>query len=223
MPTEDGESLRVGCLEVPGPFFMAHLITAFARARPQTRLDLVEADLDGLRDAVRRSAVELAITYDVDLGRDLDVALLAELHPHVVLAGGHPLTRKAELTLDDLAGEPMVLLDTARFRERQLAPFRAIGREPRVVFGTRSFEMARSLVANGLGYAILLTKPANNMSYDGKALVARSIVDHIDTIRLVLIRRRAAAPSPAGQAFATLCRDYFCPAHAGENPGPTPE
>lgn len=45
--------------------------------------------------------------------------------------------------------------------------------------------MARSLVANGLGYAILLTKPANDVSYSGKSLASRPINDELPPVRFV--------------------------------------
>ncbi|HEX2136830.1 MAG TPA: flavin reductase, partial [Microvirga sp.] len=69
IPTEDGERLRIGCLDIPGPFFMAQLVASFTSVWPHTRLDVVEADQDGLREAIRRSTVELAITYDLGIGR----------------------------------------------------------------------------------------------------------------------------------------------------------
>jgi len=43
----------------------------------------------------------------------------------------------------------------------------------------RSFEMQRSMVANGFGVAIAYTSPFGDYAYDGKPLVHRPIADRL--------------------------------------------
>ena len=78
----------------------------------------------------------------------------------------------------------------------------------------RRFETARSLVANGLGYAILVTKPAHDMSYSGKALASRPIVEELPAVRFVCAWRKDAAPEPSAREFKDLCRRHFASGRA---------
>jgi DNA-binding transcriptional LysR family regulator len=69
--------------------------------------------------------------------------------------------------------------------------------------------MVRGLVANGLGYSLLGTKPAHDVSYDGRVLVTRPLAGAAAPSRLVLAHMAGHALSPAAGAFAAQCRDFF--------------
>ncbi|MGI9415342.1 MAG: LysR substrate-binding domain-containing protein, partial [Hyphomicrobiales bacterium] len=81
---------------------------------------------------------------------------------------------------------------------------------PNVGFTSTSFEMVRGLVGHGLGYALLATKPASAMTYDGRSVVTRPLVTDVEASRIVLARKASAPPSDSAERFAWLCRDFFC-------------
>jgi flavin reductase (DIM6/NTAB) family NADH-FMN oxidoreductase RutF/DNA-binding transcriptional LysR family regulator len=205
-------SLRVGCLGAPAPFVMGELLAAFVMAQPAIAIELIEADHTALVDGVRRGDLAHALTYDMDLGDDLEIEVLGGIRPYALLPAAHPLARRPAVTLADLAAEPMVLLDLPGIGEHQRAHFTRFGLEPLIGLRATSFELARSLVANGLGYAILVTKPGNDMSYSGKALASRPIADDLPLVRLVRIScGHGAAVAGAGE-FKDLCRRHFAAA-----------
>jgi DNA-binding transcriptional LysR family regulator len=136
-----------------------------------------------------------------------------------LLAAGHPLAESSALALETLADEPLVLLDVDPSRNYFLSLFRDRGMEPRVAYRTGTLEMVRGLVGHGLGYGLLATKPANNMSYDGRALVARPLTNSVKTSRLVLATLAGRSPSPIAQEFVGHCRAFFHGViHAYPNP-----
>lgn len=61
------------------------------------------------------------------------------------------------------------------------------------------------MVTNGLGFTLLISKPANNMSYNGKALVARPIADEITPLHVILRQPEQAAANPHVEVFAKHC------------------
>jgi DNA-binding transcriptional LysR family regulator len=69
--------------------------------------------------------------------------------------------------------------------------------------------MVRGFVGHGLGYSLLATKPANAMTYDGRALVARPLADSVKNSRLVLATSANRALSPLAAEFADHCRAFF--------------
>ena len=137
---------------------------------------------------------------------------MAEVSPYVLLPAAHPLAHASELGLSDLAEEPMVLLDVAPSRTYFTGLFRTAGYEPTVRFRSPSFETVRGLVGHGLGYTLLATKPANNMTYDGKAMVVRPLRDAVAPSRIVVARRPGGTPSPAESAFLETCKSVFAEA-----------
>jgi DNA-binding transcriptional LysR family regulator len=160
----------------------------------------------------------VALLYDFGLGPDLEVTPLAELSPYVLLPEGHPLASQPSVALKDLAPEPMVLLDLEPSREYFLSLFQDGGLVPVIAHRSRSLEMVRGLVGHGLGYSILATKPANNMSYDGRALVARPFSDAVKSSRLVLVTLASRNLSAMAQEFAAHCRSFFGVTHAHPHP-----
>jgi DNA-binding transcriptional LysR family regulator len=105
--------------------------------------------------------------------------------------------------------EPLALLDLEPSREYFLSLFKSHGLEPTIGFRTKSLEMVRGFVGHGLGYSILATKPANNMTYDGRALVARPLSVAVSNSRLVLATLASRKLSPMALEFITHCRTFF--------------
>ncbi|WP_431202530.1 LysR substrate-binding domain-containing protein [Bradyrhizobium betae] len=67
----------------------------------------------------------------------------------------HPLAHSQRCSLQNLIDEPMALLDQPRTRDYFLSLFASKGLTPRISQRTDSFEMVRSLVANGFGHSLL--------------------------------------------------------------------
>jgi DNA-binding transcriptional LysR family regulator len=162
-----------------------------------------------LTDGLRRGDIALALTYDIDLPGDLELELLGEVRPHVLLPAGHPLAAKNEISLADLADEPMVLLDIPPSDGYFTSLFDGSGLTPRIAYRSPSFEMVRGMVGHGLGYALLATKPANSMTYDGQALVTRGLAEETPASRFVVARKAGSEPSALADAFLARCRDRF--------------
>jgi DNA-binding transcriptional LysR family regulator len=74
-------------------------------------------------------------------------------------------------------------------------------------------------VGHGLGYGLLATKPANNMSYDGRALVARPLSNPVKNSRLVIATLAGRPPRAMAQEFIAHCRAFlYGVVHAHSNP-----
>ncbi len=199
-------ALAIGCYQVFAPYIIPALVSRITKLHPGVALTLIEADQDHLVASLRRSDTEIALLYDFGLSEDLHVERLAELTPYVLLAEGHPLAAAPTIELAELMAESLILLDIEPSRNYILSLFRDAGLEPQVGYRSRSLEMVRGLVGHGLGYSLLATKPANNMTYDGRALVARPLAGAVRNSRLVLATLRGRPMSAMAQEFAEHCR-----------------
>jgi flavin reductase (DIM6/NTAB) family NADH-FMN oxidoreductase RutF len=211
-------SLSLGCYQVFAPYVVPALVARLTKLHPEIELTLLEADQEHLIASLRRNDMEVALLYDFGLGEDLNVTPLAELTPYVLLPDGHPLCAASSIALEELVSEPLVLLDLEPSRDYFLSLFRESALEPLIGYRTKSLEMLRGFVGHGLGYSILATKPANNMSYDGRALVTRPLKNAAKNSRLVLVTSAGRTMSPMAQEFAAHCRSFFGGLHAHPHP-----
>jgi flavin reductase (DIM6/NTAB) family NADH-FMN oxidoreductase RutF len=201
--------LDVACFHTFGPYILPELIAKLHTREAGLEMTLVEGDQRRVQESLLSGETEVGLLYDIDLSDELQRETLTELHPYVLMAEGHELTAKAELTPEDLAGHPMVLLNAPPSREYFLSILTDAGIEPLVAFRSASFEMVRGMVGHGLGYALLATKPASGITYDGRALATRPLQSATGASRVVMTYRRGARLSKPAEEFAWLCREFF--------------
>ena len=196
------------------PLFLPGLIDGFTADNPGSRIHIHEATQDGLIDGLRRGRFELALLYDVDMPDDIDLVPLTQLHPYVLLHAAHPLLEHSTVALEDLADEPMILLDVAPSRTYFLRLMHSAGIEPHIAFSSPSMELVRGLVGKGQGYSLLATRPHGDVTYDGEPLGVRPIRGEVDTGRIVLASLGKLRPTRLMQAFTQYSVQYF---ENGEN------
>ncbi len=202
----DGAVLKLGCFHAAAPYILPRLIAQM----PRTGLQLVEGDQRRLCQALSTGECDLALMYDENLPAELDIDKVAQLDPYVLLPDGHPLAAHTEILPQELAEEPMVLLEGQPSRDYFTGLLTAEGVTPNIAYRSTSFEMVRGLVARGLGYALLVTQPACGMSYDGLPLVSRPLISASGPTHLVLVRRKGRVLPSVAERFAALCRSHFC-------------
>ncbi|SFX35360.1 NADH-FMN oxidoreductase RutF, flavin reductase (DIM6/NTAB) family [Paracoccus pantotrophus] len=201
----EGIKLKVGCFHTFGPFLMPSLI----RQLGGLDIELLEGDQRRLTESLVSGETEIAVIYDNDLDERFDWQALSVLKPYVLMAEDHPMARQAEILPTELAAEPMVLLDAPPSSAYFTGILEAQGVEPLIAHRSASFEMVRGMVAHGLGYTLLCTKPASSMSYDGLPLVALPLAGDHALSQIVLAWRKGHALSSAAQRFAQKCREKF--------------
>jgi flavin reductase (DIM6/NTAB) family NADH-FMN oxidoreductase RutF len=199
------QCLRIACLSSFAPLYLPCLMARMHAMHPELKLDLHECDQAEAVQLLESGEVDAALVFDRQLPSSLSIDRLASLAPHVLLAANHPLADCDTLPLADLAGEPMVLLDAPLSRDYFTGLFTKAGLVPNIAIRTPSFEMLRGLVANGLGYSLLVTNPDSERSYDGRPLVRRPLKDWVDPICVALVRRGGAKSTLGLDAFASHC------------------
>jgi len=208
-----GETVRgrldVGCFVTIAPSFIPAIARGFTDAHPKVEIRLHEGHQDELLSGLASGRFTVALLYDFDLAGDLDLQPLADLAPYALLPGGHPLARRRKVSLAELAPLPMVLLDMPPSRDYFTSLFLKRGLEPDIRFRSPSFETVRGMVGNGVGYSLLVTRPASDQSYDGQPLVCCPLADDVEPGRVVLARLGQSRPTRLVETFAEYCRGYF--------------
>jgi DNA-binding transcriptional LysR family regulator len=198
--------LALGCFTTFAPLIVPGLLREFSRAHPETLVRLHEAHVQAVLDDLRGGRTELALTYDLNLGGDILFEALAEVPLHVLLPARHRLARADSVSLAELAGEPLVLLGLPQSREYFLSIFYAQRLEPRIAYETGSYEMVRGLVANGLGYALMHSRPPGSRALDGRRVAYRPVREPVRPTQLGLARLAELKPTRLAESFAAFCR-----------------
>lgn len=194
--------VAVGCYPSLGPTLLPSLIDNFTRAHPRARVDFREDTQNRLRVLLDSYDLDVAFLYDLDLEPGLETVTLDVREPRVLLAADHPLAGDDPVRLRDLANEPMVLLDAPPSSDHAMSVCAEAGFTPSIAYRTQNFETARSFVGRGLGWTLLLQRPALDVTYEGRNLALRTVVDPVPApVRVVLAWKKDALPSRVAQTF----------------------
>jgi DNA-binding transcriptional LysR family regulator len=201
-----GEAI-LGCFTDLAPYYGPRLLGAFRTAVPRVTVGFHEAGFDELAAELRKGSIDLALTYDLGLGPDIARHPLIELAPYAMLSARHALARRASVSLADLAKFPLILTDQALSWQHVVWLFTAAGLEVDIATRASSFELQRSLVANGLGIAVAYTRPKGDQSYDGSKLAIRPISDKLPVQRVLLAWAKREALTPAASALRDFIKE----------------
>lgn len=201
--------LRVGCFQSLTPMIAPEVIFGFKRAFNKIDLQLVEGDQQELIGKLHNGEIDVAITYDLELSDEVQFEVLCQLPPHVLVNELHSLAQQSAVTLEELAPQPMVLLDLPMSRDYFMSLFAQAGVEPQIVARSRSEDVVRSLVTNGIGYALFNVRPKSNQSLDGKRFTRLRLAGKHRPMLLGLATYAPAKRPRLAQAFMQRCRAYI--------------
>jgi DNA-binding transcriptional LysR family regulator len=207
--------LVVGCFVTLAPTVLPKLLAEFDELHPQVTLDFVEGPQDQLREALLAGEIDAAVLYDMGPLEDLDRILLYVARGYALFGAGHPLADRETVTLEELAGEPLILFDQPPSTDYAMACFRARDLVPNVRHRTHSHELTRSIVARGRTYAILVQRPPNKESYEGLPILEKEVEPPLPTCPVILAWPRGRRPSPRVQALIELARRQYGAAYGG--------
>ncbi|WP_434620244.1 LysR family transcriptional regulator [Arthrobacter sp. A5] len=179
--------LVIGCYLTLAPTVLPLLLSGFAALHPQVRLEFVEGSQDGLQERLFAGGLDLVVVYDTDLLPGLAGVELYQAPAYVLLPEGHRLAQQGDVSLAELAEDPMVLLDAPPSSRHTMSLFEQAGVEPNVRHRTTDFEVTRSLVGRNLGYSILIQRPATDTTYEGLGLIAKTLNPAVNPLSVKMI------------------------------------
>ncbi|MET3520730.1 LysR family transcriptional regulator [Mesorhizobium abyssinicae] len=206
---EVGGELVLGCFEDLAAYFAPALMRAFAERCPAVTVVIRDETFETLGRRLADSAVDLGLTYDLGLPAHFKRVLLHELRPHALLPAGHVLADKRTVGLVELAAHPLIMTDQPHSWQHMLDLFLSRGLTPVAQSTTSSFELQRSMVANGFGVAVSYTRPHGDLSYDGLPLVCKPLADPLPMQRIVLAHDTRQRLSKAALAFIEVAKAWF--------------
>jgi DNA-binding transcriptional LysR family regulator len=201
--------LSVGWFSTLAPIVMPELVQSFLKAFPETQVRCQEGHQEGLLKSLRAAEIEIAITYDLQISEDVAFVPLATLPPYALFGASHPLAREGTVKLSQLSTLPMVLLDLPMSREYFLALFIRERLEPNIAWSSEKFEVVRTMVANGLGYALVNVRPRADIALDGRRLRRVPLAGDPPPLRIGLATLRQLKTTRLVDAFQRHCQELI--------------
>lgn len=211
---EQGEirgTITVACFNVLSPFLLPRLLGRLHEEHPELMVEIIEGDYEENVAALRGGRAELAITYDLTDADGIDQELVTGARPHVIVHPDHPLAHRDSVALTELKDDPLVLLDLPDSSSYFLGILSGAGITPRVKYRSKSYETVRSMVAMGLGYAILNQRPRIEETYTGNRAVIVEISDEVRALNVVISSLMQVEPSARARAVSAAVHELVAP------------
>ena len=199
--------LAIGCLLTFAQLVLPRMRRGFETGFPDVRVVQKELNQAEILHALQLSEIDIALTYDMDIPTDLKFVELVRLHPFALLHADHELATQHSVRIEDLAKQPMILLDLPISTDYFMSLFEASGQKPRIVERTRDMAVMRSMVGNAFGYSIANVRPQSDMSPDGNPLVCVPISGPVRPLRMGLLTTHGAERTRTVSAFVEYARE----------------
>lgn len=182
-------------------------LAAFKHAHPAVEIELHWAPVDDMGRLMRARDVDLCVVSQPMRAEGLVSKRLFDEPVGVAVPLGHPLAERESVTVDDLAGEPMITAREGHWVRGLLDRlFAARGLTPRIVCETDEASAIAALIAAGLGLG-LVPGFARHFARDVPGVWLP--VDSPDCRRVVTLYRSAdAVPSMAARLLWTAIADW---------------
>ena len=175
-------------------------IVAFKSERPDITVRLRDGAGERVISLVKSGEADFGIGSPTRRDADLRVSPLTTDPLGIAFAPGHPLERRKHVRLRDLAGCPLILLDTeSSVRVLIERAFAAIGRSVRPAYEASYLPTALGLAKAGLGVAVIAYSASGVVAARAAGLRTR-VIEH------GLIENARHPLSPAAQQLATALR-----------------
>ena len=182
--------LTVGAYMPLAPAVIPHMLRTFAATCPEVVVNFVEGYHEDLQEQLLAGTLDVAFLYDVGLSPEIQSVSLMPVHPYLLLPESHRLlegegaeagAEDAELALQQVAEEPVILFNAPPISTRVLDLFREAGIAPEIRHRSRSYATVRSLVGAGMGFSVLFQRPWLDLSYAGLGVASRPLPARPDT------------------------------------------
>lgn len=201
--------LVVGSLPITGAHILPRVLPVFQAAYPQIEVSLIEDTTANLEHLTMNGGTDITL-LTLPLAEPA-LEYRPVIHEEILLAvpPGHRLAKKASaqdgVEIRSLSDEPFIVLKKGQgFRQITLELCQQAGFSPRIVFESTNIETVQSLVASGMGVALVPSMMARS-KWSTLVPVYLHFAEPRPYRTLVIVYRKDRYLSKSAQAFiATL-------------------
>lgn len=160
-------SINLGCLITLAPVIAPSLRKKYSEKNNKVNIIQHEGNQADLINYIISGKIDLAITYNLSLPKNISFIPLINVPPHILVNANHKFAKFKEIDLHLIKEEPLILLDLPLSREYFLGIFEAQNIKPKISEKTSQISVLRSLVAHNFGYSLANLQLGIPQSIDG--------------------------------------------------------
>jgi DNA-binding transcriptional LysR family regulator len=208
--------VELGVTYTVAGYFLPSLLARFMRAFPNVVVNLRERERGRIENEIISGKLDLAVMLVSNLqnNAEIDAEVLIQSRRRLWAGANHHLIARDQVSLEDVAGEPYVMLTVDEANLTALRYWERTPHRPRILFSTSSVEAVRSMVATGMGVTILSDMVYRPWSLEGQRIEVKSLIDGVPTMDVGLAWRRGSNLTPPAAAL----RDHLHLSLAGSVP-----
>ena len=195
--------VRIGATTTLAPLVIPRAIALAEERLPAVRVDEFTGEPPELFAMLDAGRLDLVVSFDIGVPPEYTRERLASTEACIVVCADHRLAQRSSAQLEEIADEPMILLESILSTVHTLELMSSRSITPRITRRTSSYELCRSMVGRGLGYTLLLRRSIPSKTWDGSEVRFISL-DPPPRAVDVLLLRSAGATSTRVSALARL-------------------
>jgi LysR family transcriptional regulator, hydrogen peroxide-inducible genes activator len=200
-------TLKLALIPTVGPYLLPHVVGRLRKELPRLKLMLYEYQTAQLLDRLRAGEIDMGV---LALPVSLDGLEEAELYDEPFTLGvpaSHPLAERECVTLDDIRGETLLLLEDGHcLRDHALEVCGRIPVNEAQDYRATSLETLRQMVAAGHGITLLPELAAETPVGTARGLRVKPFARPAPVRTIGAVWRRSTTRGPAIDAIAAAIR-----------------
>jgi len=193
--------LRLALLPTIGPYLLPLVALKIRKALPRLELMLYEYPTESMLEHLHNGAIDVGVLALPVPDEGLCSQPLYEEPFVVALPDSHRLAARAQLKVEDLNGEVLLLLEDGHcLREQALAICSRSSMQEKQDFRATSIETLRQMVAAGVGVTLLPSLATQGAYGAAKGLAVRPFARPIPSRKIGAVWRKSSARTAAIEA-----------------------
>ena len=186
--------LRLGLFPTLAPYLLPHVVPTIRKKYPGLRLQLAEEKTENIISMLLQGELDAALLA-LPIGEDgLEVENLFEEPFVLALPSSHALCDKPGVSMEDLSGSELLLLDEGHcLRDHALEVCALAGAHERVDFHATSMETLRQMVAADVGITLMPILSVKPPIAQTENLSIKPFADPPPSRKIALVWRKSSA------------------------------
>lgn len=200
------EHVTVACVPSVANNLLPQVLKRYARSHANVRVRIIDESAADVLESVRKGEADFGVNFIGAQEAEIDFAELTRERYLAVMPTHHPLAAHTSLNWKSLAGEKLVSVSSSSGNRSLIDnAFSRVPQRPVIQYETNHVAGAISLVAVGLGVALLPELAIRNAPYKG--IVARPVTSPVLSRAMGLITLKGRVLKPAAATLAQALRD----------------
>ncbi|EIJ46670.1 LysR family transcription regulator protein [Herbaspirillum sp. GW103] len=200
------EHVTVACVPSVANNLLPQVLKPYARSHAKVRVRIIDESAADVLESVRKGEADFGVNFIGAQQAEIDFEELTRERYLAVMPAHHPLAAQSTLHWKSLAGEKLVSVSSSSGNRSLIDnAFARVPQRPVIQYETNHVAGAISLVAAGLGVALLPELAIRNAPYKG--IVARPVTSPVLSRAMGLITLKGRVLKPAAATLAQALRE----------------